>query len=195
MATVEHGHPNTGLKLIQFSLVTAWDIPRDEQRAVVVGVSGRTAREACAREEAATALAHQGFLDAADVEMAKSRELWLPTHADRYGDLDRPAALLALRRGRLNIAESLATASVHRWEGISQAAHTSSRAVLATIHVQAGEPGGLTLAHSAITAVTKLSSVRVRQRLIPLATALATRPGTDAKDLSRMAHHVATART
>jgi hypothetical protein len=130
-------------------------------------------------------------LDAAEVEMAKSRQLWSPTRADRFGDLDRPAALLALQRGRLNAAESLAAASVRRWEGISQTGHTSSAIVLATIHVRAGEPGGLSLAHSAITNVAKLSSVRVRTRLIPLAAALATRPGTDAKDLARMAHQIA----
>jgi transcriptional regulator with XRE-family HTH domain len=191
MATVEHGHPDDALKMIQFSLVKAWDIPRDEQRAVVVGVSGRAAQEASTRVQAATALAHLGYLDAADVEMAKSRQLWSPTRADRYGDLDRPAALLALRQGRLDAAESLAAASVRRAEGISQIGHTHSAIVLATIHVQAGEPGGLSLAHSAITATAKLSSFRVRKRLIPLAAALATRPGMDAKDLSRLAHQVA----
>jgi transcriptional regulator with XRE-family HTH domain len=190
-ATVEHGHPNDGLKMLQLSLVKAWDIPRDEQRAVVVGQNGRAAQEACVQANAATAMADLGILDAADVEMAKSRELWLPTRADRYGDLDRPAALLALRRGRLDAAEPLAAASVRRWEGISQISRTHSGIVLATIHVRAGEPGGLPLAHGAITAVTKLSSVRVRQRLVPLADALAARPGTDAKDLSRMAHQVA----
>ncbi len=195
LATVEHGHPNDGLKMLQFSLVKAWDIPRDEQRAVVVGAIGRAAQEACARVDAATAMAHLGFLDAADVEMAKSRQLWLPTRADRYGDLDRPAALLALRRGRLDAAESLAAASVRRWEGISQSSRTHSSIVLATIHVRAGEPGGFSLAHGAITAVPKLSSVRVRKRLVPLADELAARPGTDAKDLSRMAHQVAGVRT
>ncbi|MGH3875371.1 MAG: helix-turn-helix domain-containing protein [Pseudonocardiaceae bacterium] len=191
MATVEHGHPDDGLKMIQFGLVKTWDIPRDEQRAVVVGVSGRAAREACAREEAATALAHLGHLDAAGAEMARSRQLWVPTRADRFGDLDRPAALLALRRGRLDVAESCAAASVRRWEGISHSSRTHSSIVVATAHVLAGEPGGLSLAHGAITEVAKLSSVRVRQRLLPLVDALATRPGTDAQDLSRMAHQVA----
>jgi hypothetical protein len=177
--------------MIQFSLDKVWDIPRDEQRAVVVGQSGRAAQEACSRADAATALAELGHLEAAEVEMAKSRQLWSPIRADRYGDVDRPAALLALRRGRLNTAESLAAASVRRWEGISQTGHISSEIVLATIHVHAGEPGGLSLAHSAITATAKLSSTRVRTRLIPLATALADRGGTDAKDLARMAHQVA----
>jgi hypothetical protein len=190
MATVEHGHPNDGLKMIQFSLVKSWDIPRDEQRAVVVGVSGKAAQEASIRVQAATALAHLGYLDAADVEMAKSRQLWSPTRADRFGDLDRPAALLALGRGRLDAAESLAAASVRRAEGISQIGRTHSSVVLATIHVRAGEPGGLSLAHSAITAAAKLRSVRVRQRLLPLAAALAASPGIDAQDLSQMAYQV-----
>jgi hypothetical protein len=136
-------------------------------------------------------MAHLGFLDAADVEIAKSRQLWLPTRADRFGDLDRPAALLALRRERLDAAESLAAASVRRSEGISQIGRAHSGVVLATIHVRAGEPDGLPLAHSAITAVTKISSIRVRKRLLLLVDALAARPGTDAKDLSRMALQVA----
>ncbi|MGH3924319.1 MAG: hypothetical protein ACRDTT_15895, partial [Pseudonocardiaceae bacterium] len=194
MATMEHGHPDDGLKMIQYSLVKAWKIPRDEQRTVVVGASGRAAQEASVRLQAATAFAHLGFLDAADVEIAKSRELWLPTRADRYGDFYRPAALLALRQGRLDAAESLAAASVRRCEGISQIGRAHSGVVLATIHVRAGEPDGLSLAHRAITAVPKLSSVRVRKRLVLLADTLAARPGTDAKDLSRMAHQVAAVR-
>ncbi len=188
---MEHGHPDDGLKMLQFSLVKAWDIPRDEQRAVVIGQSGRAAQEACVRVNTATALADLGVPDAADVEVAKSRQLWSPTRADRYGDLDRPAALLALRRGRLDAAEALAAASVRRWEGVSQSSRTHSGIVLATVHVRAGEPGGLALAHGAITAVPRLSSVRVRQRLTLLADALAARPGADAKDLSRIAHQVA----
>jgi transcriptional regulator with XRE-family HTH domain len=190
-ATVEHGHPDDGLKMLQFSLVKAWDIPRDEQRAVVVGQSGRAAQEACVRASAVIAMVDLGKLDAADVEVAKSRQLWSPTRADRFGDVDRPAALRALRRGRLDAAESLAAASVRRWEGISQISRTDSGVVLATIHVRAGEPDGLRLAHGAITAVTKISSVRVRRRLLLLADALAARPGADAKDLSRMAHQAA----
>ncbi len=190
-ATVEHGHPDDGLKMIQFSLVKAWGIPRDEQRAVAVGQSGKAAQEACVRVNAATAYADLGRLDVADVEVAKSRGLWVPTRADRYGDLDRPAALLALRRGRLDAAESLAAASVRRWEGISPLSRTDSSVVLAAVHVRAGEPRGLAMAHEAITAVAKISSVRVRQRLVLLSDALATRFGTDAADLSRLARHVA----
>ncbi|MGH3868050.1 MAG: hypothetical protein ACRDQ4_18385 [Pseudonocardiaceae bacterium] len=66
--------------------------------------------------------------------------------------------------------------------------------MLATVHVRAGEPGGLPLAHGAITAVRKLSSVEVRRQLQPLAAALAARPGREARDLARMARQAATAR-
>ncbi len=60
------------------------------------------------------------------------------------GDLDNVAALLELERGRLDAAEPFATASVRRWEGGgSRHARTQAGILLATIHVRAGEPGGL----------------------------------------------------
>jgi transcriptional regulator with XRE-family HTH domain len=194
LATVEHGHPNDGLKFLQFSVVKAWDIPRDEQRAVVVGGIGKAAVEACVRADAATAMADLGKMADAEREMATARELWSPTRADPLGDLNRGAARLALRRGRLDVAESFAAVSVSRWEGISRVGHAQSGIVLATVHVRAGEPRGLSLAHNAITAVSKLSSVRARRRLEPLIAALEARPGTDTKDLARMAWHVSSAR-
>jgi transcriptional regulator with XRE-family HTH domain len=194
LAIREYGHPDDGLKVLQFGLIKAWDIPRDERRAVVVGEVGRAAVEACARADAATALSDLGKLDAAEREMATARELWSPTRADPFGDLDRPAALLALRRGRLDVAEPLAAASVRRWEGVSQVGYAQSSIVVATVHVRAGEPGGLPLAHGAITAVTKISSIRARRRLAPLVAALEARPGRDPQDLARMARQVTAAR-
>jgi hypothetical protein len=71
---------------------------------------------------------------------------------------------------------------------------TFAEILRATVHVRAGEPRGLALAHSAITAASKLSSMRARQRLEPLATALEGRSGADAHQLARMARQVATTR-
>ncbi|MBV9012192.1 MAG: helix-turn-helix transcriptional regulator [Pseudonocardiales bacterium] len=193
LATRERGHPNTALKMIQIGEVKSWSIPRDEQRAVIIGAIGRAAVEADAREETAMALADMGDLGGAEREMARARELWLPTRADRYSDGDRPAALLALRRGRLDLAEGLAAASVRRWEGISQVGHAASTIVLATVHVRAGERSGLPAAHSAITAVSRLSSRRLHRRLEPLADALAAQGGRDAQDLARRARQTAAA--
>jgi hypothetical protein len=191
---VEHGKPNDGLKLLQLGRVKAWDIPPDDQRAVVVGENGRAAVEATALADSATAQADLGHLAAADTDMATARDLWRPTRSEPYGDLDRPAARLAMRRGRLDLAETLAVASVRRWEGGSAISRTQSGILLATIHVTAGEPDGLRLAHNAITSVPKLSSVRARRYLEPLIAALEARPGSDTKELGRMARQVAATR-
>jgi transcriptional regulator with XRE-family HTH domain len=182
LATEEHGHPGDGLKMLQLAQVKSWDIPPGHDRRKNV--------EAVARSHAATALSRLGCPDAAHTESAKARELWQPKNP--YGDPDRVAALLELDRGRLDAAEPFAAASVRRWEGgISELGRTHSGIVLATIHVRADEPRGLQLAHSAITAVTKLSSVRAHRRLEPLAAALESRPGSDRRQLARMARRVA----
>ena len=64
----------------------------------------------------------------------------------------------------------------------------------ATIHLRAGEPDGLRLAHGAVTAVSKLRSQRARDRLAPLITTLESRLGSDHRELARMARQVATTR-
>ena len=154
--------------------------------------------QACALADEATALSrlveYPEAAQAADTALTKSRELWSPTPADSYGDLDRPAAVLELERGRLDAAESLAVASMRRWEGGRQVSRTQSAIVLATIHVRAGEPRGLALAHSAVTSAGRLTSVRARRRLEPLVAALEARRGSDAEQLARMARQVATTR-
>ncbi len=148
--------------------------------------------EACALADSATALDCLGEREAADRALGKSRQLWTPGRTDASGDLDDVAVRLLLARGRLDAAEPFAVASVRRWEGVSnQRARTASGVLLATVHVRAGERDGLQLAHGAITSVTKLSSVRARQQyLTPLAVALETRPGGDAKQLARNARQV-----
>ena len=55
----------------------------------------------------------------------------------------------------------------------------------------AGEPRGLVMAKTAIDTVVLLHSVRARERLNPLATALEARRGGDARELARMARQVA----
>ncbi|MGH3992172.1 MAG: hypothetical protein ACRDSN_06855, partial [Pseudonocardiaceae bacterium] len=195
LASVEHGHPDDGLKMLQIGQVKAWDIPSTLDRSlVVIGGGSRVALQACGMADSATALVMLGQPDAAYREQGKARELWTPARDDPEGDLDRPAALLELTRGRLDVAEPLAAASVHRWEGISQRGRTRSRIVLATIHVKAGERSAPGLAYDAITAVGKLTSVRARRQLVPLAEALESRRGSDYAELARTARQVATTR-
>jgi transcriptional regulator with XRE-family HTH domain len=185
-ATVEHGHPDDGLKMQQLAQIKAWQIPSDDPRGVAV--------QAWAKADSATAYAALGDPQAADRELTTARELWHPTRTDPTGDLDGVAALLEFDRRRLDIAESFAASSVRRWEGISRLGNTRSRVTLATIHVRAGEREGLQMAHHAITAVSTISSLRIRKRLDQLVSALETRRGSDARDLARMARQVATTR-
>ncbi len=194
LASVEHGHPHDGLKMLQCAQVKAWDIPPGDQRAMVIGVSGRAAAQACALEESATAVALLGDPGAAVSYLGRGRDLWTPTVSDPFGDMDRPAALLELNRGRLDVAEQFAAASVRRWERGSPISRTLSGIVLAAVHVRAGDSRSLPLAHQTITEVGKLTSVRARRRLHPLVEALDTRPGTDARDLARTARQVASTR-
>ena len=115
-----------------------------------------------------------------------------PSRTDPSGDLDQVGTRLQLARGRLDTAEQYAAASGRRWEGISnQRSRTNAGILLATVHVRAGERDSLQLAHSAVTSVTKLSSVRARQQyLTPLAIALEARRGSDATQLARMTRQV-----
>ncbi len=185
LTMLERGNPDDGLKMLQFAQVKAWEIPPEHDRRMV---------DACARADSVIALLNLGEAHAAERELAKSRELWQPTRTDPRGDQDYVAARFELGRGRLDAAEPFAAASVRRWDGVSALRGTQSVVVLATIHVQAGEPDGTRLAREAIGAVDKLSSVSVRRRLEPLAEALDSRPGTDARDLARAARQVATTR-
>ena len=195
LATVEHGHPNDGLKMLQCGGVTARHIGSDLDLAtVVIGERSRVALQACAQADSATALSRLDEPEKANTALARSRELWTPTHADPGGDLDRPAACLELERGRLDVAEPFAMASMRRWEGVGQVGRIGSAVVLAMIHVRAGEPRGLQLAHSAIAAAAQLTSVRVRRRLEPSAAVLEARSGSDAAQLARMARQVAATR-
>jgi transcriptional regulator with XRE-family HTH domain len=185
-ATVEHGHPNDGLKMQQLAQIKAWSIPSDDPRGIAV--------QAWAKADSATALAALGDNDAAYRELTTAREIWRPTRKDPTGDLDGVAALLELERGRLDVAEQFAASSVRRWDGLSRLGNTRSSVTLATIHVRAGEQDGLQMAHHAITATSKISSMRVRQRLLPLAADLDARRGSDYQELARMARQVAATR-
>ncbi|MGH3911076.1 MAG: hypothetical protein ACRDRM_09630 [Pseudonocardiaceae bacterium] len=174
--------------------VTAWKIPADEHRAVVVGLSGKVAIEATALVDSAAALVMLGDHDGATRALAKGRDLWTPTPADPFGDPDRTSARIELARKRLDVADAFAAASLRRWKSGRQISRTQTGIVQATIHVTAGEPRGLQLAHDAVTEVGKLGSARVRGQLEPLVDALDTRPGADAQELARMARQVASTR-
>jgi transcriptional regulator with XRE-family HTH domain len=192
LAVVEHGHPNDGLKMLQSAHVIAGRIPAGEQRAGM-GEGSRAALRACGQAYSVTALARMGDPEGAATHLAAAREL-RPTPTDVNADSDYVAANLALDSGRLDTAEPFAVASLGRWANGSRRARTRVDILLATIYVRAGEPDGLRLAHSAITGAMKLSSVRTRRLLTPLAAALDSRSGNDHRELARTARQVATTR-
>ncbi|MBV9141247.1 MAG: helix-turn-helix transcriptional regulator [Pseudonocardiales bacterium] len=194
LATVEHGRPNDGLAMLQLGHLIAERLPANDERPRVVWQGSPASLQACGLADSATALALMGDHKGAAVKIARARELWQPTPADPNGDLDRVHADLELNRGRLEAAETFAAASVRRWETRSNPGRIRSGVLLATIHVRAGEPDGLRLAHNAITGVTKIISFRARQRLVPLVAALDARPSTDARELARAARHLTTTR-
>lgn len=73
-ATVEHGHPDDGLKMLQLAQVKSWQIPSDDGPGVAV--------QAWAKADAATALAALGESEAAYRELTKARDLWQPARTD-----------------------------------------------------------------------------------------------------------------
>ncbi|MGH3813531.1 MAG: hypothetical protein ACRDUV_13950, partial [Pseudonocardiaceae bacterium] len=89
LATVEHGHPRDGLKMLQAGQVKSWDIPPDDERTVAIGRRTRAVVQACALADSAIALDLLGEREAADREVGKSRQVWTPARTDPTGDLDQ----------------------------------------------------------------------------------------------------------
>ena len=130
--------------------------------------------------------------DGATDHLIRARKSWEPPNAVERADWDYQAALVQVELGKLEAAEQL-TASING-AGRHRPVGVFAGVLRATLHVQTGEPRGLNLAKSAIDAVTLLRSQRARERLVPLAAALDSRPGSDYRELTRMARQVATMR-
>ena len=178
LVDARRGNPNDAMKLYQLAEIKLGDQDAD-LGAWLNAVS-------------AGALADMGHEQAGD-HLTRAQDGWQATDATERGDQNYQAALVHVRLGRLDLAEQL-TASVngagrHRPVGIF------AGILRATIYVQAGEQRGFGMAETAIDAAAGLHSLRARERLDPLASALDARPGSDAQELARMARQVATTRT
>ena len=178
LVDARRGNPNDAMKLYQLAEIKLGDQDAD-LGAWLNAVS-------------AGALADMGHEQAGD-HLTRAQDGWQATDATERGDQNYQAALVYVRLGRLDLAEQL-TASVngagrHRPVGIF------AGILRATIYVQAGEQRGFGMAETAIDAAAGLHSLRARERLDPLASALDARPGSDARELARMARQVATTRT
>ncbi len=172
------GHPNEAVKFYQLA-------------GFHLGAKGDPGLVAWGHGLSALALANMEHPHAIE-HLIRAWEGWQPSNAFERADMDYQTALVHAELGDLEAAERFVVSI--NGAGRLRPVGTFAEILRATVHVRAGEPRGLALAHSAITAASKLSSMRARQRLEPLATALEGRSGADAHQLARMARQVATTR-
>jgi tetratricopeptide (TPR) repeat protein len=194
---VRSGHPNDALKLFQLGQFhlrqsrpgksTPTTPHTDNPRLPTV--------TAWLNLNSATAYALMSDPDQATHYLAKAHDGWEPRDTFEHAGMDRATAGIHLDLGQLDTAEQFATSAVRTYNEGHRRDRTTAELLLAEIHVRAGEPQGLTLARHAIDEVSTLHSIAARrERLIPLATALETRPSTDTRELARIARQVAETR-
>ncbi|MGH3693201.1 MAG: hypothetical protein ACRDRX_04245 [Pseudonocardiaceae bacterium] len=195
---VRSGHPNDALKcfqLGQFALrgaqsgkATAATLRADEPPIPTL--------TAWLNLNSATAYALLDLPDQAKRCLAEAHEGWAPRDARERAAADSAISQIQLDLHRFDTAERFAASAVRTYGATPHRRdRTRAELVLAEVHVRAGDPRGLVLARQAIEAVSSLQSVAVRrERLVPLATALAARPGSDAQEIARTAHQVAATR-
>lgn len=190
MMLVERGTSNNALKMLQLSGLRLSAARPNDPRVPVL-------QAAC---HAVSGLALSKLDDGSEsirkqvrAHLAQARDGWEPPHAHARACMDLNTGHTYLHLGQLDNAEATLAESAQtfrqsgdRREGV--VANIS----LARLHVQAGDPRGFILAKSAIDAVAETRSGTARQIwLPPLAAALEARPGSDAKELARLARQVA----
>jgi transcriptional regulator with XRE-family HTH domain len=194
--TLVRRHPNDALKLFQLGQLHLGSFrPRKSTLATpraddswIPTVTARLGR-GCAK-----AYAVMGGPDEAIRCLAEARDGWAPRDAFERAGADFVTAGVQLDLGRFDAAEQLAASAVRTYGEHHRRDRTQAELLLAEVHVRAGEPCGLTLAREAIEKVPLQSVAARRQRLVPLATALGARPGSDTRELARRARQIATTR-
>jgi hypothetical protein len=196
LTLIHNGHPNDALKLFQLGQIRlGWCAP---------GTSTPTTRHtddprlpplaARLNRQSATAYALLNKPDQAQRYLTQAHEGWTPPDTFERAGAYLTTAVTQLDLHRLDTAEHFAASAVRTY---SQGHHRDriwAQTVLAEVHVRAGEPQGLTMAHHAITEVSTLHSAAARQRLVPLATALEARPHSDTQQLAQIARKITATR-
>lgn len=190
MMLIDRDQPNDALKLVQLADLHLSDAPRDDSRVPAL-------RSWLAVE---SALAQAQMSDTESTarrvrsDLARARDGYgPPSSSHARADMDLVTALVHLHLGAFDIAESMASVSVRTFaQGTDRREGILADITLARLHVQTGEPDGLRLAASAISAVAPLRSGIARAGLAPLAAELETKPRSDLRELARRARQVAT---
>jgi transcriptional regulator with XRE-family HTH domain len=195
---VRSGHPNDALKVYQLGKFHLRLFPprRSSSASVPAEDFWVPILTAQLNRQSATAYAVMKGADQADRYLGEADEAWEPQHAFQRAGADLVAAGIQLDLGRLEAAEQCAARAAGTYgEGHHRRGRIEAELIVAEVNVRAGESRGLELAHQAITRVSTLQSVAARrERLIPLATALQARPGSDTQELARLARQVAATR-
>ncbi|MBV8539329.1 MAG: hypothetical protein JO063_12715 [Pseudonocardiales bacterium] len=195
---VRDGHPNDALTLFQLGQLHLGGFrPSRSTPATPHADDPRlpTLTAQLNRQSATAYAVMKGAGEAARC-LTEARDGWEPHHAFQRAGADLVSAGIQLDLGQLDTAEQSAASAQRTYgEGHHHRGRIEAELLHAEVHIRAGEPHGLTLAHHAINEVRTLHSVAIRrERLIPLATALETRPSTDTRDLARTARQIATTR-
>ncbi len=193
---VRDGHPHDALKLFQLGQIHLGGLAPGASTPAAVRAAPRvpilTAR---LNRQSATAYALLNRPEQAKHYLIKADEGWAPRHAFERAGRDNITAVIQLDLGRLEAAEQFAVSAARTYGEGHRVGRIWAELVRAEVHVRAGEPRGLTLAHQAINEVSTLQSVAARrQRLIPLAAALHARPASDTHELARRARRIAATR-
>ena len=185
--TMQNDAPNESLDLLQIAQYRLGQgIGSPHPRASVL--------DSWLHLDSAHALLMLGHKDAARSKLVHAREGWNPDDAFDAADFDHVTALAHRDLGMLDSAEALTVSSMRTWGREHRRDAAQAAITLATIHVRAGEPDGLRLAHEATQMVATLHSQRARERLVPLAAALDSRRGSDYQQLAQMARQVSASR-
>ncbi len=195
--TLVNGHPNDALKLFQLGQIHLGASGPGESPSATLRTDDPRLPTLIARLslQSATAYARFNRPEQAQRYLTEAHEEWAPRDAFERAGGDRMTAVIQLGLGRLDVAEQFAASAVRTYGEGHRVGRTRAELLLAEVHVRAGEPRGLTLAPQAIEAVGTLQSVAVRREgLMPLAAALQARPGSDARELARMARQIAATR-
>jgi transcriptional regulator with XRE-family HTH domain len=193
IALVRQGHPDSGLKVLQLGQLTLAGFQPGKAAPATVRPDDPRMPTLTARlnRDCGTAYAVMGDVEQAQHYLAKAHDGWAPRDEFERAGMDLTTAWIQIDLHRLDTAEQFAASAVRTYGDAHGRSRTMAELTLAELHVRTGDPRGLLMARSAINAVAPLHSVRARERLVPLTAALEARPGSDAKELARMARHVA----
>lgn len=194
---IHNGHPNDALKEFQLGQIRLGGFAPGTSTLATRRADDPRLPPLAARlsRQSAAAYALLNRPEQAQRYLTEAHDGWAPHDASERAGRDFETAVIQLDLHRLDTAEQFAASAVRTYGEGRRRDRIWAELLLAEVHVRAGEPRGLTMAHHAIEGVSALLSVAARrQRLMPLVTALETRPSSDRKELARVARKIAATR-